>query len=174
MLRAGPAAFVLVVVAAAVVVVTGCVESEESPVIEARPSAETDRWFRSLPGLTKWAACSGRVTTATAGLLVLEGDGSAFRYQLASPPISVRPHAAILVRLRVAVEQGNAGLSIADASGSRFVGGPAWRISSDDEQEYVFDNGPGESITVFLVNANPRETGNAPTRLRVYPGTVLD
>jgi hypothetical protein len=151
-----------------------CRNPEESPVIDARPQAEADRAFRPLPDLTKWAACSGRVTTATAGLLVLEGDDSAFRYQLASPPIPVRPHATVLVRLRIRVDSGRVGLSIADASGARFVGGPAWRIESDEPQEYAFDNGPGSTITVFLVNANPTAIGNAPTRLAVFPGTALD
>jgi hypothetical protein len=150
----------------------GALDKIETYPLEGLPDARRERGQRPLPSLAGWTpdALSGvRVEPGANGTLLVSGNDSSFGYQIVSPPVPVRPHARVTVRLPVAMDQGTVGVGVLDEAGNWVV--PAATLQA----EYRFDAGSARAVRLVVANVN-REPGSPRKRSRfsLGPGFIAD
>jgi hypothetical protein len=102
------------------------------------------------PGLDGWTVLDGVTVSADGDGYIVRGNNTAFGYQLMSPPIDVRAHDTLVVRVYGAVEQGRVCVGILEGSQQHWLVAPDWRRS-----DFVADT--GANTRVFIVFANCRQ-----------------
>lgn len=111
------------------------------------------------PDPSTWTPVSGASVARHDGGVVVEGDTTAFGYQLVSPAIAVPPHSRLAVRVFGEVDRGRAAFGILDGDGQRWLMPAVWGRS-----DFVTNTGANEQV--FLVFANYRQPADVPVATR--------
>lgn len=114
------------------------------------------------PPLTKWSPVGGVLVAPQDSGVIVNGDDSQFGYQLLSPPIPVRPHSKIAVRVYGDVEQGRVAFGILNGDGQRWLMPAVWGRSD-------FEANTGDNDRIVMVFANYRQPsdGDITSRFRI-------
>lgn len=111
------------------------------------------------PDPATWTPFNGVSVSGHDGEVVVEGDTTAFGYQLVSPAIAVVPHSRLAVRVFGEVDRGRAAFGILDGDGQRWLMPAVWGRS-----DFVANTGANDRV--FMVFANYRQPSDAPVASR--------
>ena len=96
------------------------------------------------------------------------GDDSHVGYQLSSPAVPIPANRDVTIRMRVRVARGHVCTGVLDAVQQKWILAP-----EAFKQEYRFNSGANERVTIVIANCNRRVTENERSVFTLSGGSYL-
>lgn len=135
--------------------------SSSAPQLQVLQQGQTARW-RPIEPVAHWTCSPAtRCSPLSAGGIHVISQPSKYAYQLTSPNIAVKPQACQMVRIRVNLNQGAAGIFAVDEN-RKILGKVAYANFVPDhlahEITFNFESGSATSVRLVVSNANPQDS----------------